>query len=64
MLKFILKKIEKLQAQNNNVENLDQYLNFIENDVKLKIDTMKQNLEKLGEQFIQNIKSIRKEFQK
>jgi hypothetical protein len=56
--------VEKFQTQTANAENLDQYLNLVENDVQTKIENMKVSLEKLGEQFCQNIRTIRKELQK
>lgn len=46
------------------MENFDQYLNLVQNDVQIKIDAMKNHLEKYGEQFIENLKLIRKEVQK
>ncbi len=46
------------------LNGLDEYLNSVESEVQIKIDTMKTNLEKFGDQFLQNIKNIRKEFQK
>jgi hypothetical protein len=46
------------------MENFDQYLTLVQNDVQLKIDTLKTHLEKYGEQFIDNLKTIRKEVQK
>jgi hypothetical protein len=46
------------------MENFDQYLTLIQNDVQMKVETMKNHLEKYGEQFIENLKLIRKEVQK
>lgn len=43
------------------MDNFDQYLTLVENDVQMKIEAMKNQLEKYGEQFIENIKVIRKE---
>jgi hypothetical protein len=55
-------KTQSGQAMDN--ESLDEYLNSIEADVQIKIDAMKSNLEKFGDQFMQNIKNIRKELHK
>lgn len=55
---------QKIQTQNVSMENFDQYLNLVQNDVKMKVETMKTHLEKYGEQFIENLKLIRKEVQK
>ena len=46
------------------MESFDQYLTFVQNDVQMKVETMKTHLEKYGEQFIDNLKLIRKEVQK
>lgn len=46
------------------MENFDQYLNLVQNDVQMKIEAMKNHLEKYAEQFIDNLKLIRKEVQK
>lgn len=43
------------------MDNFEQYLTLVENDVQMKIEGMKSQLEKYGEQFIENIKAIRKE---
>ena len=55
---------EKIHSQNLSMENFDQYLTLIQNDVQMKVETMKNHLEKYGEQFIENLKLIRKEVQK
>jgi adenosine deaminase len=39
------------------LDNFDQYLTLVQNDVQLKIDTLKTHLEKYGEQFIENLKN-------
>ncbi len=54
------------QSFNNDLsmESFDQYLTFVQNDVQMKVETMKAHLEKYGEQFIDNLKLIRKEVQK
>ena len=46
------------------MENFDQYLTLVQNDVQMKVETMKNHLEKYGEQFVENLKTIRKEVQK
>ena len=46
------------------LENFDQYLTIVQNDVQVKVETMKNHLEKYSEQFIENIKLIRKEVQR
>ena len=46
------------------MENFDQYLTLVQKDVQMKVETMKNHLEKYGEQFIENLKIIRKEVQK
>jgi len=43
------------------MDNFEQYLTLVENDVQIKIEAMKNQLEKYGEQFIENIKAMRKE---
>lgn len=55
---------EKIQDQNLTMENFDQYLTLVQKDVQMKVETMKTHLEKYGEQFIENLKIIRKEVQK
>jgi hypothetical protein len=52
------------KALSQSMESFDQYLTFVQNDVQMKIETMKTHLEKYGEQFIDNLKLIRKEVQK
>ena len=59
-----LKLKEKIQNQNVSMENFDQYLTLVQNDVQMKVETMKNHLEKYGEQFVENLKTIRKEVQK
>lgn len=46
------------------MENFDQYLNLVQNEVQTKIDTMKSQLEKYGEQFVDSLKLMRKQVQK
>ncbi len=53
-----------LSQSGMSMESFDQYLTFVQNDVQMKIETMKTHLEKYGEQFIDNLKLIRKEVQK
>ena len=59
-----MKLKEKIQNQNVSMENFDQYLTLVQNDVQMKVETMKNHLEKYGEQFVENLKTIRKEVQK
>ena len=54
---------EKMQCQNLTMDNFNQYLTLVQNDVQTKVDAMKTHLE-YGEQFIENLKLIRKEVQK
>ena len=56
--------LEKIHSQNLTIENFDQYLTLVQNDVQMKIDTFKSHLEKYGEQFIDNLKTMRKDVQK
>ncbi len=46
------------------MENFDQYLTLIQKDVQMKVETMKTHLEKYGEQFIENLKTIRRAVEK
>jgi hypothetical protein len=46
------------------MEQFEQYIGLIQNDVQMKVEAMKNHLEKYGEQFIENLKLIRKEVQK
>jgi hypothetical protein len=62
-LNFICVK-EKMQNQNVTMESFEQYLTLVQNDIQMKVESMKSHLEKYGEQFIENIKLIRKEVQK
>lgn len=55
---------QKIHSQNLTIENFDQYLTLVQNDVQMKIDTFKSHLEKYGEQFIDNLKTMRKDVQK
>ena len=55
---------EKMQNQNVTMESFEQYLTLVQNDIQMKVESMKSHLEKYGEQFIENIKLIRKEVQK
>ena len=54
---------EKMQNQNVTMESFEQYLTLVQNDIQMKVESMKSHLEKYGEQFIENIKLIRKEEQ-
>lgn len=56
--------IEKIQNQKASIDNFDQYLQLVQNDVHLKVDSMKAYLDKYAEQFTDNLKLIRKEVQK
>lgn len=56
---FIL--AEKLQAQNASVDNVEHYLSVFENDMKMRIDTMKMQFEKISDHFVNNMKFMRKE---
>lgn len=56
--------IEKIQNQKTSIVNFDQYLQLVQNDVLLKVDTMKAYLDICAEQFTDNLKLIRKEVQK
>lgn len=56
--------LDKIRSQNMSMENFDQYLTLIQNDVQMKVETMKNHLEKYGEQFIENLKLIRSEVSK
>lgn len=55
---------QRVQTQSMSMENFDQYLTLVQNDVQMKVETMKTHLEKYSEQFIENLKLIRKEVQK
>jgi hypothetical protein len=53
-----------MQNQNVTMDSFEQYLSLVQNDIQMKVESMKSHLEKYGEQFIENIKLIRKEVQK
>ncbi|CAF0709214.1 unnamed protein product [Brachionus calyciflorus] len=55
---------QKIQTQNMAMENFDNYLTLVQNDVQMKIENMKNQLEKYAEQFLDSIKVVRKEVQK
>lgn len=46
------------------MENFDNYLNSVQNDIQIKIESMKNHLEKYAEQFCENLKQIRKNAEK
>ncbi|RNA23876.1 leucine-rich repeat-containing 45 [Brachionus plicatilis] len=55
---------QKIQSQNIAMENFDNYFNSIQNDIQMKIEAMKNQLEKYAEQFCDSLKQIRKEAEK
>ena len=55
---------ERVNGSQLTMESFDQYLTLVQNDIQLKLNTLKSHVDKCGEQFIENLKLMRKEVHK
>ena len=64
ILSFFSLFAEKINSSQLIAENFEQYINLVQNDVQMKLDTMKSHMDKYAQHFIENLKNMKKEVQK